>query len=233
MKPIIVSNSAQAFANRREAGRQLGLEVKKRISEKPLVLGIPRGGMVTAAAVASVLESDLDIILTHKIRAPYNPELAIGAVSEEGQVFLNGPFVRRTKADQSYIEAEKRIQLKELVRRRELFRGVYPKISLKDRVVVITDDGIATGSTVQAALWSARRENPKYLIGAFPVAPPDTLERLQEDADEIICLQAPYFFNSVSQFYVDFPQVPDEKVMALLKQEKAKKKARGEQCAQR
>lgn len=218
MKLSILSNSTEAFGNRNEAGLQLGGELQKETKEKPLVLGVPRGGIVIAAAISSVLECDMDIMLAHKIRAPFNPELAIGAVSEDGRVFLNDYLVQTTGADSSYMEDEKKEQLEELNRRRKLFRSVYPKIPLKNRIVVITDDGIATGATVQAALWAARQENPKKLIGAFPVAPPETLEKLSRDADEIICLKAPEIFRAISQFYLNFAQVSDEEVLDILKE---------------
>lgn len=230
MRPIILSNSAGAFIDRNDAGIQLGHELEKRIKGRPVVLGIPRGGMATAAAIASVLDCDIDIILTHKIRAPFNPELAIGAISEDGRVVLNDDLVQATQADPAYLESEKQEQLAELARRRKLFRSVYPKVPLKGRIVVITDDGIATGATVQAALWAARQEKPKELIGAFPVAPPGTLQKLSPDADEIICLQAPDTFYAISQFYYSFAQVSDEEVLGLLKKEHERKKARDAKC---
>lgn len=210
---------------------KLGLELKRRIKERLIVLGIPRGGMETAAAIASVLNCDIDIMLTHKIGAPYNSELAIGAIGEDGEIFLNERLIRSLGVDSSYIEREKQRQLKELERRRKLFRAVYPKITLKNRIVVITDDGVATGATVQIALWAARQEKPKKLIGAFPVAPPDTLKRLSHDADEIICLKAPEMFQALSQFYIDFNQVSDEEVIDILRNENQRKKMRGATCA--
>ena len=226
MKLTIFSNSAEPFTDRNEAGIQLGVELHKRIKEKPLILGIPRGGMVTAAAISSALDCDVDIILTHKIGAPENPELAIGAISEEGKVYLNDYIVQTTGADPAYIENEKELQLEELNRRRKLFRSVYPKISLKNRIVVVTDDGIATGATVQVALWAARQEKPKKLIGAFPVAPLETLKKLSPDADEIICLKAPEMFRAISQFYLSFAQVSDEEVLNILKEEYERKQTR-------
>jgi predicted phosphoribosyltransferase len=195
----------------------LGHQFSDLIEKKPLVLGIPRGGLVTAQAVASVLECDIDIMLTHKIGAPANPEFAIGAVSEEGRLFLNEEYVETTGAGSVYLEEEKTRQFKELNRRRKLFRSIYPKIPLNDRIVIITDDGIATGATAQAALWAAREEKPKILIGAFPVAPLATVKRLSNDADEILCLRVPATFYAISQFYYNFEQVSDEEVLAILK----------------
>lgn len=230
MKPIILFDDAEPFKDRNEAGRKLGFELEKMIKERPIVLGIPRGGMQTAAAIASVLSCDIDIMLTHKIGAPYNSELAIGAMSEEGKIFLNERMIKMLDVDASYIEAEKQKQLNELERRQKLFRSIYPKISLKNRIVVITDDGVATGATVQVALWVARQEKPKKLIGAFPVAPPDTLKKLSHDADEIVCLKAPETFQALSQFYLNFNQVSDEEVLDILRNEIQRKKKRGETC---
>lgn len=226
----IISYSSSPFKDRSEAGIQLGSELHKRIKEKPLILGIPRGGMVTASAISSELNCDIDIILTHKIRAPFQPELAIGAIGEDGRVFLNDVLAENTGASQAYLKNEKAQQLEELKRRRELFRSIYPKIPLKNRVVVITDDGVATGATVQAAFWAARLENPHKLIGAFPVAPPHTLEELSDDADEIICLKAPEEFYAISQFYLNFRQVSDDDVLSILKEEYGWKQKGDKKC---
>ena len=231
MKLRIISFDDKTFQDRWEAGVLLGVELKKNIREKPLILGIPRGGMVTAQAISSVTGGEIDIMLTHKIGAPDNPELAIGAISENGQLFLNNNLVEDTGADREYINSVKMEQLEELKRRRELFRAVHPKIPLKDRVVVITDDGIATGATVQVALWAARQERPKKLIGAFPVAPMGTLKKLNADADEIICLKAPAIFYAISQFYLSFDQVTDEQVLNILREANEQKKERAKKCA--
>lgn len=209
--------SFEPFKNRDDAGLQIAAVLQEKIKENPVILGIPRGGVVIAQAIASTLHWDMDIILTHKIGAPSHPELAIGSISEDGRVYLNDDLVETTGADTVYIEDEKEEQFSELNRRRKLFRSVYPKISLKNRIVIITDDGVATGATVQAALWAARQENPKKLIGAFPVAPLDTLKKLSHDADEIICLKAPEMFRAISQFYDRFAQVSDEEVLNILK----------------
>lgn len=226
MKLTILSNSAEPFADRDEAGMELGNILRQRISESPLILGVPRGGIVTASAIAAVLDCDVDILLAHKIRAPFNPELAVGAMSEDGHVVLSANLVQALEADSTYIEQETNEQREELNRRRKLFRSVYPKIPLRDRVVIITDDGVATGATIQAALWAARREKPQKLIGAFPVAPPETLEKLKADADEIICLKVPAMFYAISQFYLAFDQVPDSEVLEILRKERRRKEAR-------
>lgn len=232
MKLTILSYSAESFKDRDEAGVELGKELYKRVrGERPLVLGIPRGGLVTAAAISSVFDCDIDIMLTHKIGAPYNPELAIGAVSEDGRVYVNDYWAEATGTSAAYIENERKRQLEELKRRRKLFRSVYPKIPLKGRTVIVTDDGIATGATVQAALWAARQERPEKLIGAFPVAPVNTLRKLGEHAHEIICLRAPETFGAISQFYFSFPQVSDEEVLNILRQESERRQMRERKCA--
>jgi predicted phosphoribosyltransferase len=213
----ILSRSSAPFLDRREAGKLLGKELLKLRSRHPVVLGIPRGGVVTAAEVAAALSAELDIVLARKIGAPSNPELAIGSVSEDGHLFMDEGLQDRLGVPQGYVERERERQMREIERRTAMFRAARPKAPLKGRVVVVTDDGLATGATMQAALWACRREHPAYLVAAVPVAPEETLAKLAGDADEFICLQAPPFFSAVGQFYRQFDQVEDEEVLEILK----------------
>ncbi|MFQ6034558.1 MAG: phosphoribosyltransferase [Sedimentisphaerales bacterium] len=215
----IISHSSKPFSGRIEAGRLLAGQLSEFRSQKPAVLGIPRGGIIIAQQIADVLEADLDIILSHKLGAPGNPELAIGAVCEDGKLFIDQRISSYVGADGDYIEQEKARQLQQIARRIERYREVLPKLPLQAKVVIITDDGVATGATMQAALWAVRQERPQKLVAALPVGPEDTLKKLAEDADETICLQAPPFFSALSQFYSQFAQVEDEELLEILEAE--------------
>ena len=141
----------------------------------------------------------------------------MGSVAEDGKLFLNQDVVNTMNVSQSHIQIEKAQQLTEIRRRAELFRGVRPRISLKGRIAIVTDDGVATGATTQAALWAVRGEQPSKLIAAIPVGSEDTIRRLAKDVDEMICLRCPPMFNAVGQFYRRFNAVEDEDVLAILK----------------
>jgi predicted phosphoribosyltransferase len=201
-----------------EAGGLLASQLKE--FEIPLVvLGIPRGGVVVAREIAHALDGDLDMVLAHKLGAPGNPELAIGAVCEDGRLFLDEEISSYMGVDDGYIKREKSRQMQELARRVNRYRSVLPKIPLSGRIVVVTDDGVATGATMQAALWAVRQEEPEKIVAALPVGPQETLEKLSHAADETICLQAPPFFSAISQFYSYFNQVEDEELLKILQEE--------------
>lgn len=203
------------------------VEIRESKFQIPLVvLGVPRGGIVVAREIAHALQADLDMVLAHKLGAPGNPELAIGAVCEDGKLFLDEEISSYMGVDDDYIKREKSRQLQEIARRVKRYRSVLPKIPLAGRVAIVTDDGVATGATLQAALWAVRQENPKKIVAALPVGPQETLEKLSRDADETICLQAPPFFSAISQFYSYFNQVEDEELLEILQEES---KRRGEQ----
>jgi putative phosphoribosyl transferase len=216
MKLRIISRSGEPFLDRQEAGRLLAAELSGLKGERPVVLGIPRGGIVVADEIARGLNGELDIVLAHKLRTPGHPELAMGSVTEDGRVFLNEMVTSELGDASGYIEQEKAAQLAEIRRRTALFRRVRPKVALKDRIAIITDDGIATGATMQAAIWAARLEHPRRLIVALPVGPEETLTHLARDVDEMLCLRAPPFFSAVGQFYEDFQPVEDEDVLSIL-----------------
>jgi predicted phosphoribosyltransferase len=206
------------FANREDAARQLAKNLKHLHLVDPLVLAIPRGGVVTGAVLARELGADLDVVLSRKLRAPYQPELAIGAVGEDGEVYLNHRTDVATSIEQAYIEKERQYQLSEIARRQKLFRAVRPQASVVGRSVILTDDGIATGSTMIAALHVAKAHQPHETFVAVPVAPPDRLVPLRALCDQVIYLLAPLEFFAIGQFYMSFESVEDEDVVRLLRE---------------
>lgn len=214
----VLSHSPEPFADRVEAGRLLGAELEAYRARRPVVLGIPRGGVVIAARIADHLGAQLDIVLSRKIGAPSNPELAIGSLAEDGRLFLDEYIAGRLGVAAQYIEQESARQRGEIARRVALYRAVLPKVPLHDRVVVIADDGLATGATMQAALWAVRREQAGFVVAAVPVGAVGTIERLAGSADELLCLRAPEDFGAVGRFYRRFDQIEDEEVLAILKQ---------------
>lgn len=220
-KTYIMSRSAAPFADRLEAGRLLARELEGLRAEHPVVLGIPRGGVVVAAEIADHLGAELDIVLSRKIGAPGNPELAIGAIAEDGRLFLDEQLARRVGASAPFIAREQGRQLEEIARRVALFRKVRPKIPLLSRTVIVADDGLATGATMQAALWAVHRDRPRSTVAAVPVGAADTVERLSRSADALFCLRVPEDFGAVGRFYRVFDQVEDEEVLAILAQRAA------------
>ncbi len=215
----ILSHSSEPFKDRREAGRLLAQQLSGYRGQKAVVLGIPRGGIIVAQELARALEAETDIVLAHKLRTPGHAELAMGSVAEDGKLFLNEEVVGELGVGEAYIQQERAQQMAEIRRRTELFRHSRPKVSLTGRKVIVTDDGVATGATTQAALWAVRLEKPEKLIAALPVGPEDTIMRLAEDVDEMICLRTPPLFVAVGQFYVRFEPVEDEEVLEILKEE--------------
>lgn len=202
------------FSNRSQAGRQLGQAVRKLNLERPVVLGLPRGGVVTALEVARELGAELDVVLVRKLRAPQNPELAIGALSEGGQVFLL-PYAQNMSTPE-YLEAEIQYQKDVLLKRSQLYRKVRPQVPLAGRNVILVDDGIATGSTMEAALESVLSQAPARVVVAVPVAPAEAAQKFGARA-EFFALDLPEYFGAVGAFYQDFPQVEDQEVISLLK----------------
>jgi putative phosphoribosyl transferase len=205
------------FRNREDAALQLAEKLKGRDLRDPLVMAIPRGGVVTGAVLAKELSADLDVILARKLRAPGQPELAIGSISEDGRVYLNSHAEDIIDWPDEYLGQEKAHQLSEIARRKKLFRRVRPEASVAARSVIVTDDGIATGSTMIAALQVLRSRNPYEVIVAVPVAPPERLDEVRPLCDDLVCLLAPEHFWAIGQFYEDFTQVDDEQALALLR----------------
>lgn len=204
------------FRNREEAASQLAERLNRYRGQRPLVLGIPRGGVPMARIVADRLDGDLDVMLVHKLRAPFQRELAIGSVDEVGQVYLN-PFASELDIDPKTIESEKQEQLGLLKKRRERYTSVRPPIDIAGRTVILVDDGLATGATAIAAARSARAQGARHIVVAVGVAPPATIAQLQSEADEVVCLHAPSGFSAVGQFFADFSEVTDDDVVRLLR----------------
>ena len=206
------------FENRQDAGRQLARKLRERNFDNPVILALPRGGVPVAYEVANALGVPMDLLFVKKIGAPGWPEYGIGAVVDGAnpQIVLTEEIVRQLRPSPEYIEAEMQRQLKEIARRRLIYLGDRQPIDLKDRTVIIVDDGIATGGTVKAALKGVRKNQPRKIILAVPVAPRDTLEELSDQCDEIICLYTPTPFGAVGSFYRDFGQTGDSEVISLM-----------------
>ncbi|ADW22519.1 MULTISPECIES: phosphoribosyltransferase family protein [Thermus] len=203
------------FRDRRHAGALLVEALKPLGLERPVVLGIPRGGVVVADEVAKGLGGELDVVLVRKVGAPGNPEFALGAVGEKGGMVLK-PYALQY-ADQSYLEREAARQKDVIRKRAERYRKVRPKVPLAGRDVVLVDDGIATGSTMEAALAVVLSEKPRRVVVAVPVASPDAVEGLKDQA-EVVVLSTPPDFAAVGAYFMDFGEVTDEEVEGLLLQ---------------
>lgn len=202
------------FRNRNDAADRLAEKLEHYRGQNPLILAIPRGAVPMAQRIATALGGEVDVVLVRKLRAPANPELAIGSVDESGWTYLSDYALRMAGYD--YIEAEKQRQLSVMRERRAQYTPVRPPLDPAGRIVIVIDDGLATGSTMIAALHALRAKSPSKLICAVPVSPPDTLAKIRPYADEVVCLSAPEMFYAVGQFYMDFPQIEDEEVIALL-----------------
>ena len=166
--------------------------------------------------ISRELGGELDVVLVRKLRAPYNPEFAIGSVAESGWTFV-ADYAAEAGGTPEYIEQERREQMEVMRRRRERYTPLRSPVDPEGRVVIVVDDGLATGATMISALHAIRGKNPARLVCAVPVSSPETLKKVRPYADEVLCLDAPEFFQAVGQFYVDFPQVPDEEVELILK----------------
>ncbi len=205
------------FRDRHEAGKLLAqklLDLKG--NPNAIVLGIPRGGVVVAYEVAKTLGLPLDVFVARKIGAPGNPELAIGAVASDGTVVLDELSISLMGVPKQYIEKETERQKEEIRKRIQAYRGGREGYSLEGKIVILVDDGVATGATIIASLRAIKASNPSQIILAVPVAPPDTVEKLRREADKVICLYTPSPFWAVGAFYVNFEQISDEEVQGLL-----------------
>lgn len=207
-----------AFVDRAEAGRALVEPVRALGLTEPVVLALPRGGVAVAAELAHALSAPLDLLLVRKIGAPGQPELAVAAVvdGESPDVVLHPATQTLPGVDADYIERESQRELAEIRRRRRVYLGARPPVDVAGRAAIVVDDGIATGTTVRAALRALRRRAPAQLVLAVPVAPPDVLHELQREVDHLVCLHAPDDFIAVGLHYDDFHQLGDDEVLALL-----------------
>jgi len=215
--------SVKLFRDRVDAAKRLVSALAGLAGKDAIVLAIPRGGVVVGFEVAKALNVPLDVIIPRKIGAPSNPELAIGAVTEDGTVILNEELVNYLGVTERYIKEESGRQRLEIHRRLKLYRGDVPYPSLRNLDVIIVDDGIATGSTMKAALASVRKRGAKTIVVAIPVGPPSTIEELKKLAEHVVCLNTPESFYAIGQFYEDFAQTADEEVISLLRLSKQKK----------
>jgi len=206
------------FDDRVDAGRKLAARLLKYKAQNPVVLGVPRGGVPVAFEVARALNAPLDVIIVRKLGAPGQSELGIGAVvdGDHPETILNREVMSALRVSRDYLEREIHNQLKEIHRRNQVYRSGRPRIELKDRTVIVVDDGIATGGSIRAALRGVRQQGPKRVILAVPVGPAETIESLGDEVDEVVCLSTPPMFFGIGEFYSDFHQLADAEVIRLL-----------------
>lgn len=203
------------FDSRRDAAQKLASALSAFRHSNPLILAVPRGAVEMGRILADQLGGEVDVVLVRKLGAPGNPEFAVGAVDETGWMYV-ADHATTAGADTAYLAAEKERQLELLRQRRALYTPSRPPIDPKGRVVIVVDDGLATGATMIAALHAARARDPARLVCAVPVAAPESLRTVRSHADELVYLDAPYYFQAVGQFYREFPQVSDAEVVRLL-----------------
>lgn len=204
------------FRDRRDAGEQLAAVLLPLVGERPVVVGLPRGGVVVAEPVAAALGAPLDVVLVRKIGVPHHQELAMGAIGEGGVIVVNDEVVRSTGVSEEAFEAVRRAESAELERRAARYRGGRVPTDLGGRTVVLVDDGLATGSSALAAIRVLRAMDASRVVLAVPVGAPDTVARLRAEADEVVCLSEPRAFMAVGSWYDDFREVTDDDVVQLL-----------------
>ncbi|SFC48108.1 phosphoribosyltransferase [Clostridium uliginosum] len=206
------------FIDREDAGEKLSIELEKFKDENPIVLAIPRGGIVTAYETIKKFRFEWDLIIPRKIGSPHNKEIAIGAVSLDGTYLLNEEFIDMLNISEEYIKKEVFEQTEEIKRRLNKYKGNENFPHVKNKTVIIIDDGIATGFTIQAAIKSIKKHDAKKIILAVPVAPQDTISLLEKIVDEVICLFIPNEFYAVGSYYKSFEQTTDEEVFNIVRE---------------
>jgi predicted phosphoribosyltransferase len=204
-----------AFRNRQEAGRRLADALAIRAIDRPVVLGIPRGGVIVSAEVAERLGVEHGVVVARKLGAPGNPELAIGATTASGVTWVDSDIADMVRVSESWLNKEVERQSTRARQYEEQFNG-HSRPELAGRNVIVVDDGVATGATAVAAIRSIRSDGARMVVFAVPVGPPHTLQRLKREADEVVCLIEEPMFFAVGQFYADFAQVEDEQVRAAI-----------------
>jgi predicted phosphoribosyltransferase len=207
------------FRNRTDAGDRLATLLHDRNVDADIVLAVPRGGLPIGRAVADALDIPLDVVAARKIGAPSNPELAIGAVASDGTVWLNDSIIDSLRVSDEYVDRTREEEAEAAADKLERYRRGRTPLDLDGKVVLVVDDGVATGATTIACLRQVRAAGAKRTILAVPVAPPDTLFRLRDEADEVICVETPQYFGAVGAFYDDFRQVSDAEAMSYLSSE--------------
>jgi putative phosphoribosyl transferase len=205
------------FYDRTDAGRRLAKLLKRRIQGLCIVLAIPRGGVVVGYEVAKELGCPLDVVISRKVGAPAQPELAVGAVAEDGVVFVDEEIAGLVGVSRDYVERRAREELREVRRRAEEYRGGREMPDLSGKTVILVDDGLATGLTMMAAVHMARNKGAEKVVVAVPVSPPETVAKLRRHADEVICLETPTNFYAIGQFYDRFDQLTDEETNSILR----------------
>lgn len=206
------------FKNRSDAGERLAKKLDQyHHNPKAIVIGLPRGGIVTAYEIASALGLPLDVTCPRKIGAPHNPELAIGAITETGKTFFNEDLIRQLEIPYTFIKSEMEKERHRAEDRSSLFRRGRPPLNVKGVTVILVDDGLATGATMKAAIQSMKEGGAGKIVIAVPVASPHGLRDIEEMADEVVCLSAPPSFSAVGEFYEDFSQTEDAEVVELLR----------------
>lgn len=206
------------FSDRSDAGRRLAKALSKYKDTNAVILALPRGGVPVAAEVAASLNAPLDLVLVRKIGVPAQPELAMGAVVDGAApiVVRNDEVIELSGATAREFDEACARELAEIERRRQLYIGERARVQIVGQVVIVIDDGIATGATMRAALQAIRKREPKELVLAVPVAPLDTIQQLRQEVDTLVCLEAPEIFGAIGYFYRDFRQVSDREVVEIL-----------------
>ena len=206
------------FDDRRDAGRRLARELLRFKGHDPVVLALPRGGVPIGFEIAQALEAPLDLVLVRKIGAPFQPELAVAAVvdGEKMELVLNEDLLVALSLSEGYVREQAARQVEEIERRRQLYLEGRERVQIEGKTALVVDDGIATGATMRAALRAVRRRQPRRLVLAVPVAPPETVESLRSEVDEVVCLATPDYLGAIGSFYADFRQVGDDEVRELL-----------------
>lgn len=205
------------FTDRADAGRQLASALAALVTDRDaLVLGLPRGGMPVAAEIASALDLPLDVLCVRKLGVPFQPELAMGALASGGAIVRNEDVLAMVPSAESAFQRVLEDERVELERRERAYRGGAAELDVRARTVIVVDDGLATGATMDAAVQALRTLGAKSIIVAVPVASPEAVERVRRDADDVVCLNAPSFFGAVGSFYEAFDQTSDEEVTTLL-----------------
>ncbi|MET7367844.1 phosphoribosyltransferase family protein [Streptomyces sp. NPDC005566] len=204
------------FTDRTDAGRRLAQALGHLETRRPVVLGLPRGGVPVAFEVAQFLGAPLDVIVVRKLGVPYHPELGFGAIGEGGVRVISDEIVRHAGVREKDLVSVERAEEAELVRRARTYRDGRPRLPLEGRAVIVVDDGVATGATARAACQVVRAQGAAYVVLAVPVASPDVADRLRSEVDEVVCLSTPQLFSAVGEWYRDFSQTSDEEVVSLL-----------------
>ncbi|WP_406395192.1 phosphoribosyltransferase family protein [Streptomyces sp. NBC_00887] len=204
------------FTDRTDAGRRLAQALGHLETRRPVVLGLPRGGVPVAFEVAQFLGAPLDVIVVRKLGVPYHPELGFGAIGEGGVRVISDEIVRHAGVREKDLVSVERAEEAELVRRARTYRAGRPRLPLEGRAVIVVDDGVATGATARAACQVVRAQGAAYVVLAVPVASPDVADRLRSEVDEVVCLSTPQLFSAVGEWYRDFSQTSDEEVVSLL-----------------